>query len=214
LLNEAQEIRYVADFQLPKGVESPCPCCTPRHAKFGKGFIAWFSRTGCVGLKGQDCFRTLKPEGHQFAVDEFDERQKRAATIAYLTAHIEKWFEAIEAIERALPIAEHIDALQDTLGEDLRRTIGVDLWQQVRDGGRLKVAEETNRGPIFSTYATIEGTALVDPGRKKIAPSLRTAIRTLQSIDLPLGIVNTNDQQRELAAKSFSRCVYRKPYPG
>jgi hypothetical protein len=203
--NEAQEIRYVADFQLPKGVESPCPCCTPRHAKFGKGFIAWFPRTSCVRLMGQDCFKTLNPEGHQFAVDEFDERQKRTATIAYLTANIEKRFEAIEAIERALPIAEHIDTLQDSFGEDLRRTIGVDMWQQVRDGGRLKVAEETNRGPIFSTYATIEGAALVDPGRKKIAPSLRTAMRALQSIDLPLGIVNTNDQQRELAAKSFSR---------
>jgi hypothetical protein len=78
---------------------------------------------------GQDCFKTLNPEGHQFAVDEFDERQKRAATIAYLTANIEKRFGAIEAIERALPIAEHIDALQVTFGEDLRRTIGVDLWQ-------------------------------------------------------------------------------------
>jgi hypothetical protein len=199
--DEAQEIRYVADFQLPKGVESPCPCCTPRHTKFGKGFIAWFSRTGCVRLMGQDCFKTLNPEGHQFAVDEFDERQKRAATVAYLTANIEKRFDAIEAVERALPIAEHIDALQDILGEDLRRTIGVDLWQQVRDGGQLKVAD----GPVFSTYATVEGAALVDPGRKKIAPSLRTALRTLQSIDLPLGIVNSNDQQRELAAKSFSR---------
>ena len=116
--DEAQEIRYVADFQLPKGIESPCPCCTPRHAKFGKGFIAWFSRSACIRLMGQDCFKTLNPEGHQFAVDELDERQQRTATIAYLTAKIEKRFEAVEAIERALPIAEHIDTLQDILGKN------------------------------------------------------------------------------------------------
>jgi hypothetical protein len=57
------------------------------------------------------------------------------------------------------------------------------MWQQVPDGGRLKVVEETNDGPIFSTHAPTEVAARVDPGRKKIALGLRAAIRTLQSID-------------------------------
>jgi hypothetical protein len=205
--DEAQAIRYVADFQLPKGIESPCPCCTPRHPKFGTGFIAWFPKTASIRLMGRDCFRTLNPEGHDFAVQEFDERTRREALIAYLTANLDKRFAAIDALERAVPMAQQIDELQDVLGERLRRNIGVDLWQHVRDGGQLRLIEQTPRGDIFVQYSSVEGYSLVDPTRKRIEPSLRTAIGHLQGIDLPAGIADTNDTQRELAAKAFQRGI-------
>jgi hypothetical protein len=168
--DEALEIRYVADFPLPKGTESPCPCCTPRHPKFGIGFITWFPRSACIRLMGRDCFRTLNPEGHDFAVQELDERQRREATIAY----IGKRFAAIEALERSLPLGQQVDALQELFGESLRRAIGVDLWQYVRHGGQLKLEQETPRGPIFVPYAIVEGHALIDPARKRIEPSINT----------------------------------------
>ena len=203
--DEAQAIRYVADFRLPKGVESPCPCCWPRHPKFGTGFIAWFPNSRCIRLMGRDCFRSLNPEGHDSAIQELDQRTRRAATISYLTANLDKRFEAIRALERAIPMAEQIDVLQDVLGQRLRRDIGVDLWQLLRDGGQLKVLEDTPRGPVFVPHASIEGYLLVDPARKQVLPRLRTALRHLESIDLPLGIINTNDSQRDVAAKAFSR---------
>ena len=202
---EAQVIRYVADFQLPKGIESPCPCCTPRHPKFGTGFVAWFPETSCIRLMGRDCFRSLNPEGHDLAVRELDERTRREGLISYLTANIEKRCAAVEVLEAALPLAAHIDALQESLGEGLRRTIGVDLWQQVRDGGMLKLTQETPQGPVFVPYGRVDGYSLVDPARKRIEPSVKTAIRHFESVDLPLGVVNTNDHQRELAARAFQR---------
>ncbi|MBP1299964.1 hypothetical protein [Bradyrhizobium elkanii] len=204
-VDEAFEIRYVADFQLPKGTESPCPCCTPRHPKFGIGFIAWFPRSACIRLMGRDCFRTLNPEGHDFAVRELDERQRREATIAYLTQNIEKRHAAIAALEQSLPLARQVDSLQEQLGESLRPAIGIDLWQQLRDGGQLKVVEETARGPIFVPYATVEGYALIDPSRKRTEPSVNTAIRHLKNIDLASDVADASDTEREAAAKAFQR---------
>lgn len=43
-----EPIEYAGDFQLPKGVEAPCPCCTPEFPKFNVGLIAWFPNTHLV----------------------------------------------------------------------------------------------------------------------------------------------------------------------
>ena len=201
--DEAQEIRYVADFQLPKGIESPCPCCTPRHPKFGKGFIAWFSRSSCIRLMGQDCFKTLNPEGHQFAVDEFAQRRERAAQIAFLIANLPNRGVISAAIETMLPMAKHLDELQDIFGEKLRRTWGIDLWQHVREG-RLRVANDSG---TFDDYGGIEGQSLVDPKRKDFAPSLATALRGLAGITISDDLIDADDDQLKKAARAFGRNV-------
>lgn len=153
---------------------------------------------------GRDCFRKLNPDSHNAAVSELRERMNREAAIAYLSKNVDMRFDALRAIEGALPIAEHLDDLQDIFGEKLKRTIGIDLWQHVRDG-QLKIVTQTRQGPVFAGYASIAGISLVDPARKKIAPSLRTAARALEKIDLPMGIVNTNDEQRAVAARHLTR---------
>ncbi|SPP93040.1 hypothetical protein [Bradyrhizobium vignae] len=154
---------------------------------------------------GRDCFRTLKPEGHEFAVRELDERQRREATIAYLRQNIEKRHAAIKLLEQSLPLARQVDSLQQQQGDSLRPAIGIDLWQHVRDGGQLKVVEETARGPIFVPYATVEGYTLIDSARKRTEPSVNTVIRHLKGIDLASDVANASDDQREAAARAFQR---------
>ena len=202
--DQSKEIRYVADFQLPKGIESPCPCCTPRHPKFGKGFIAWFSRSSCIRLMGQDCFKKLNPEGHQFAVDEFAQRKERAAQLAFLVANLPNRAAIAEAIAATMPIAEHLDELKDRLGDRLRRSWGIDLWQHFRDGGRLRVANDVG---TFDDYGAVEGYSLVDPGRKDFSPTLSTALRGLESIDLPDDVSSADDEQLKKASRAFGRSV-------
>jgi hypothetical protein len=78
----------IDDFVLPKEVKSPCRCCTPQHAKFGKVDIAYVPLTRNVRLMEQDCFRTLNPEGHDLAVNELDARIKQEDEIPYLLADV------------------------------------------------------------------------------------------------------------------------------
>ena len=136
------------------------------------------SETQCIRLMGRYCFRRLNPEGYELAFRRFEERQGRASTIAYLTANLHKKADAKRSAELALGLAEHLDDLQDQLGERVRQKLGIDLWQAVRDGGQLKLVTETARGAFNTTYATVSGYRLIDPARKKLAPALRTAIKS------------------------------------
>ena len=104
----------------------------------------------------------------------------------------------------ALGLAEHLDDLRDQLGERVRQKLGIDLWQAVRDGGQLKLVTETARGTFNTTYATVSGYRLIDPSRKKLAPTLRTAIKALDSIPY-FDIASASDAERAKAARLFGK---------
>jgi len=68
---------------------SPCPCCTPRTAKWKKaGKIAWFPEEGVIRIIGPDCFRALNPEGHDQAVADLRREQTKQQDVRYLLANI------------------------------------------------------------------------------------------------------------------------------
>jgi hypothetical protein len=201
---KTEPVEFVGMFEMPPGIEAPCPCCTPNHTKFRFGVVGWFPETGFVRLMGTHCFRRLNPEGYKLAVRRLEERQGRASTIAYLIANLHKKSEAKRSAELARDLAEHLDNLQDQLGERVRQKLGIDLWQAVRDAGELKLVTETARGAFNTTYATVSGYRLIDPARKKLAPRLLMAIRALDTIphfDIP----SASDAERSKAARLFGK---------
>jgi hypothetical protein len=204
---EAGQIQYVNDFVLPKGVESPCPCCTQYHAKFGKGYIAWFPLTRNVRLMGQDCFRTLNPEGHDFAVNELDARIKREAEQEYLLANVHKIPGIINTIRAAKPIAACLDDLREILGPKLIRMMEINLWSHVRTGS-LDLIIETADGPAFTPYATVTGTGLLNPNRRSYVVALDSAeLLITGNIDLPFDPIKASDIDRQRTAKVLARAT-------
>jgi hypothetical protein len=199
-------VEYAGDFQLAKGEEAPCPCCTPETAKFNVGLIAWFPETQLVRLMGPHCFRRINPEGHEAAYQNLQERIKRQGAIKYLLNNLPKRSEAQSALQRALPIATHLDDLQDILGAKLERTIGVDLWRHVREGS-LRVINGPPGREFYTHYATIAGTGLIDPRRKKIRPRVENATKNFASIEIPDNVEAASDPERNKAARQFSRAM-------
>jgi hypothetical protein len=209
---EAEQIRYIAEFELPNKTEAPCPICRPMSGKFNKGFIAWFPVTGCVRLMGQDCFRKLNPEADAFAKDELDDLKKRQQDLDYVIANLPNRGKAISAIESARPVAKRLDELQDQLGDKLIKTYGIDLWRHVREDGRLRLFgrtegfDEMDAGSTsFDLYGTAVGTTLIDPSRKDFAPGLSSALSKLESISLPKDIYSATDDELRKAARDYGR---------
>lgn len=201
---KTEPVEFVGMFEMPLGVEAPCPCCTPNHTKFRQGVIGWFPETQCIRLMGRHCFRRLNPEGYNTAIRRLEERQGRAATIGFLTANLHKKAEAKHAAEEAMALAQHLDDLQEQLGEKVRNVLGVDLWQAVRDGGQLKLETETQQGAFNTVYATVSGYRLIDPARKKLVPALHAAIKAFDAIGY-FDVKAATDAERTNAARLFSR---------
>jgi hypothetical protein len=201
---KTEPVEFVGMFEMPLGVEAPCPCCTPNHTKFRQGVIGWFPETQCIRLMGRHCFRRLNPEGYNTAIRRLEERQGRAATIGFLTANLHKKAEAKHAAEEAMALAQHLDDLQEQLGEKVRNVLGVDLWQAVRDGGQLKLETETQQGAFNTVYATVSGYRLIDPARKKLVPALHAAIKAFDAIGY-FDVKVATDAERTNAARLFSR---------
>lgn len=202
---EAGQIRYVNDFVLPKGTESPCPCCTPHHAKFGKGYIAWFPLTRNVRLMGQDCFRTLNPEGHDLAVSELDARIKREAEQEFLLANVHKIPDMLATVRAAMPIASYLDDLREILGTKLLRIMEINLWSHVRSGS-LDIMVETADGAVPTPYAPVSGSGLLNPSRRLFRLALDGSEALITgNIDLPFDPTKASDIDRQRTAKVLAR---------
>lgn len=202
-----EPVDFIGFFELPKGTEAPCPCCTPNHTKFGKGVVGWFPDTHCIRLMGEHCFKRLNPQGYLDAKDRLEQRQGRRATVTFLTANLHKKEECIKVLEAALPVAAHLDDLQLILGERVRQKLKVDLWQAVRESGNLKIAVDTAQGGFSSTYATVAGYRLVDPARKKLVPTIETALKGFRAIPAAANVIGAGDVERNDAAKKFARSL-------
>jgi len=202
---QGEPVDYIGDFKLPKGSEAPCPCCTPETPKFNLGLVAWFPESKLVRLMGRHCFRRLNPKGHETAYRNLRDRQKGRATLDYLLNNLPKRSQAQAAIERALPIAQHLDDLQDILGYKLRAVLRINLWQVLRDG--LKVATGIANKEFLTDYANVEGLRLIDPARKKIRASLETAARGLADLDIPTDLSLASEAERSVLARKYGRAL-------
>jgi hypothetical protein len=194
---------YVNDFQLPKGRLTPCPCCWPNHEKFRGGMIGWFPDEAVIRLIGPGCFASINKEGHEAALRELKARQKLTASIIFLRNNRDKIPAAIDRLDRAHSVAQHLDEVQSFFASAERRTTIVpDLWQHIRNDGQLHVIdrelivdrrpsrdddddEEDRYRMVDRVASRIAGYRLIDPLRRPLAPRLDSARRRLADIDIP-----------------------------
>lgn len=130
---------YLDEFELPatlikSGRLAPCPCCTPRHPKYGKGKIAWFPKESVIRLLGPDCFATVNKDAHEAAVAEMRIRKQREADIAYLLKHQDRLRKAYRVISDAIQVAKAIDRFSDDLRYAIRERMNFVIWDRVRQG--------------------------------------------------------------------------------
>lgn len=205
-LAETQDIEFIADFTLSK--KAPCPCCTPYHGKFKHGFIAWFPQTQLIRIMGTDCFKRMNPEGYRAALDRQSVRKGQEAVLDVLTKNLPRLETAKRRLQDILPLAEHLDDLQKTLGVDLNNKRRVDLWGAVRNEGQLQVTTRESvehSKAMLTTYASIEGYRLIDPRREKIANRVRSALAEFDKVSLPANIDAASFAERTVAYRTLQK---------
>lgn len=205
-LAETHDIEFVADFTLAN--KAPCPCCTPYHGKFKHGFIAWFPQTQLIRIMGTDCFKRMNPEGYRAALDRQNVRKGQEAVLDVLANNLPRLDAAKRRLRDILPLAEHLDELQKTLGVDLNNKRRVDLWGAVRNEGQLQISireSVEHDKSMLGTYGRVDGYRLIDPKREKIASRIRNAFSEFEKISLPANIKDANFAERSLAYKALQK---------
>jgi hypothetical protein len=133
-------IVYIGEFDLPPSHQAqdrhaPCPCCSPRAPKYSrKGKVAWFPDEHVIRMIGPECFKTLNPDGHWEAVEQFDKEEAERRTIAYLVKNLHLNVPAREVIQRAIPTLEAIDEVHTGLQRRITDVLRLDIWRHVSRG--------------------------------------------------------------------------------
>ncbi len=203
-LAETHDIEFVADFTLAN--KAPCPCCTPYHGKFLRGFIAWFPQTQLIRIMGTHCFKRMNPEGYEAARGRQDERRKQQAMVEVLARNLPRLETAKRRLRDILPLAEHLDELQKTLGIDLNNKRRIDLWSAVRNEGQLQISirESVEKNTaMLGTHARVDGYRLIDPKREKIATRVRAALAEFDQIAIPENIEAATFAERTVAHRQL-----------
>lgn len=170
---------YLGEFQLTEVTAAPCPCCSPNHAKyFTSGRIGWFMDEGVIRLMGWQCFRTLSPDAHDAAEDEYQAEKQRKADEHFILTNVDKVRAGINAIASNLKIAEAVERFTQRLHFIVHDTYDMKVSHHIRDG-ELRVAE---RGG-FRRYATIQGYLILREPRKSLAAQLASARTVLDGLD-------------------------------
>ena len=117
-------VKYIGRFELPEKFQRlkqflVCPICRPTSRNFGKrdGYIAWFPDEGVIRLIGPDCFAEINKEGHEDAVQELKDREKRKREISFLISQRDQHQLALTVLIASRRVAQAVD----NFGFDLRR---------------------------------------------------------------------------------------------
>jgi hypothetical protein len=193
--SQEAHVVYRGRFELPEKFQRAkqflvCPICRPHSRNFGRreGYIAWFPDEWVVRLIGPDCFAEINKEGHEEAVQELKNREKREREIDFLVSRRDQHRLAREVLAAAQRVARALDAF----GADLRRklyvTLNVTLWQDVRTG-ELEVTREVDdiRRPgkslfLSDHFGSLDGFKLLDPKMRKLEPKFGPHIAFLEEI--------------------------------
>jgi len=225
------EIEYVGEFDLPKRyIEAkrfaPCPCCSPRHSKYGRGGkIAYFQKEQVIRLIGPDCFKSINEQGHREAEDRYHQAIERARTVEYLLQQLPRVPDIIRTIEQNLPIATAVDAVRHRLPTFLNEVLRIDLWEQVKDG-QLKVtleqsetflrrdqSEGTRTLHMQRVFASIAGYKLLRPRGRQTSLAYRQVLTALKKVnfgfDFRSRLVAMADTDRSETARLFGQALKR-----
>lgn len=208
-------IVYLAEFGLAAERASPCPCCSPKVAKFWRqGMFAWFPDEQVIRAIGHKCFATLNPEGHATALHDYVAENKRRFEEEYLLMNYGKIGELKTALEEGLPVFEAIDEVRNILSERVDGIVGKNLLEHVESGvlSVLKDHEyvvidkdgnpEKRHDQLPARYATITGQVMLKKNSKRLALAIKSALSNLSNIQMPeratlrSAIASLTDEQR------------------
>jgi hypothetical protein len=218
---------YVGEFDLAhkllnSGRFAPCPCCSPKHAKYGRGGkVAWFPAEKVIRLIGPRCFASLNADGHAQAEATFRREKRAAEDTAYLLANLDKVGPTIYVFEELVGLAEAIDQLRLRMASDARTAVQ-SVWQHSRGGLLYTVVsrEEVRRLPNgdhqtvkmedLNRYAEVAGAKLFDPQPKPLLPRVSAALRKLKDLEIVYvtrDLEAMDDHQKNSLAKRLGRAM-------
>ena len=219
---------YIDEFAIPErfrkvGRFCPCPCCWDEFPKFGVGRIAWFLEERVIRLIGEDCFAALSPDAHRAADELFRAERKQRRNTKFLLDNVGHLPEVVATIENALPIARAVEELHELLHDRLK-TVHLRLWDFVKQGGELRVAEsireferdsgnnmavrETERERVFGV---LSGYEMLNPKRPRLSNVLERAMERINAFDFGKEwrqkVDAMSGDEKEDAAKVLSKAV-------
>lgn len=223
-------VMYIGEFDLPaKFLKlkrfAPCPCCQSKHPKYGhQGKIAYFPDEKVIRIIGPECFKSLNKEEHERAQSVFNAEKKRARNLHYMKQQLHKVPQLLEVIEASIPIAQAVDDLQLELLLRLDKCLNTQMWDHVRDGGRLKVyvsqtvirkkadgTEETfEEQRLYPFSQSLMGYEILERRPRSFAKHLKTAATKLAKVDFVQGeawkahLESMADEVLDAATKTFA----------
>lgn len=192
-------IMYIGGFDLDRDRAAPCPCCSSGTAKYFKdGKIAYFPDEQVVRMIGPDCFATLNPEGHEEAMKQYMAEKQRKREIDYILANITIAPELERVLEEAIPLAEAVDTVRNTVSDGrLDEILGVELFPHM-GAGVLSVTTERQETYVDSygetgtrtaqhkeEYARIAGPVMVRKSASRFVNQLKHVLDAIRKIPAP-----------------------------
>ena len=218
--------KYIDEFDVPtKGRKvravAPCPCCSPRHAKYKLGGkIAWFKDEGVIRLIGPRCYASLNADGHKEAMAEMTARKRREQAIRYLSENLPRLEVMYSTYEEFRKIAFAVEGFRTDLLAALE-SLDIPLWNHCQQGtlsifqkttdisvtkaGEIKQREIDIKVP----YATLRGHLILEPQPKSFDMTLnnvRTGLsRIIDQIRSKPNVAGWSDEDRRLSLMSYNR---------
>jgi hypothetical protein len=179
--SEGAPVVYVGRFELPEKFQRAkqflvCPVCRPNSRNFGKreGYVAWFPEESIIRLIGPDCFAEINKEGHEEAIQELKNREKRKSEIDFLISWRDQHRLALKVLMATQRVARALDGFGAEIRRRLYDTLNVNLWQHVRTG-ELQVTREITdiQRPgktlfLSDRFGSLDGFKLLDPKMRKL----------------------------------------------
>jgi hypothetical protein len=219
---------YIGEFSIPEKYRKakrfcPCPVCWDEFGKFGQGKIAWFPDEKVIRLIGDDCFKSLNPEGHEAAQRNWDIEQERKRNTDFLLSNISKLPHVVSIIERGIPIARAVEKFHEVLHNRLRMA-GLNLWPYVRRGGDLPINireqefRQNGAGEMYihevettRTFAVLQAYEMLDPTKPRLSEPLQKSLERIKPYlfggNSESIIAAMSDDVRRGAADALSRAV-------
>jgi hypothetical protein len=214
---------YLAEFHLPSSKPlTPCPCCTPRHAKYRHGMIAYFPQERVIRIMGHDCFRSINSERHTEALKKYHGDLQRKKDIAYLLGNLGKVPELTTIITHAVPIGHALDNLRNRACQVFKEVLRIDLYDQIRTGelkyntSRMQFfpisqgEEEEKEIHSIETYGRISGQDMLNTRFMRLGNRLDQALIVLDRLDFGPDFqkitAEMTDRDRRDTARMLGRC--------
>ncbi|MBS0535371.1 MAG: hypothetical protein JSR72_15040 [Proteobacteria bacterium] len=221
-------VTFLGKYSLPKTHRrrekwALCPCCSPATPKYFKqGLIAWFPDEGVIRCVGDQCYKTLDPEGYRIAMELLESEIAEQRSTEYLLSRLPKIPDYIRTIDANLDIVAAIDQIRRELVLNLEQRLAIDLWSELKDGmlryvvrtprlvqrsdGKMDVAMSSE----FRDFGRVDGHIALNPAARKLALNLSHRKENLLAIypdgDIAESLRSMTEVEKKKISKILSGC--------